>query len=115
MRMLAKVPRTITSSLPRREPYELKSFGSTPRAIRYLPAGESFLIAPAGEMWSVVMESPAKPMQYAPLMSACFGRSIVMPSTYGGFLMYVDFASHAYWSPSGTSTAFHSLLPLNTL
>lgn len=26
-RILAKVPRTITSSLPRREPYELKSFG----------------------------------------------------------------------------------------
>ena len=33
-RTLANVPRTITSWLPRREPYELKSLGSTPLAMR---------------------------------------------------------------------------------
>ena len=37
--MFANVPRIITSWLPRRDPYELKSFGATPCSIRYSPAG----------------------------------------------------------------------------
>ena len=49
-RTFANVPRTITSWLPRRDPYELKSFGSTPRSTRYLPAGLVLRIEPAGEM-----------------------------------------------------------------
>ena len=39
-RTLANVPRTITSWLPRRAPYELKSSGSTPCSIRYFAAGD---------------------------------------------------------------------------
>ncbi|MGC4080765.1 MAG: hypothetical protein QM736_01245 [Vicinamibacterales bacterium] len=53
------MPRIITSWLPRRAPYQLKSAGATPCSMRYLPAGLSFLIEPAGEMWSVVMLSPS--------------------------------------------------------
>ena len=33
-RTLANVPRIMTSWLPRRDPYELKSFGATPWSIR---------------------------------------------------------------------------------
>ena len=36
---------------------------------RYFPAGEVFLIAPAGEMWSVVTLSPKMPSARAPLIS----------------------------------------------
>src|ERR1035437_682865 len=57
--MVARVPRTITSSLPRRAPKELKSAGCTPCAMRYLPAGPSLGMEPAGEMWPVVTESPS--------------------------------------------------------
>ena len=64
--MFANVPRIITSWLPRREPYELNSRGSTPCSIRYCPPGESFLIAPAGEMWSVVTLSPSTAIARAP-------------------------------------------------
>ena len=39
--MFANVPRIMTSWLPRRAPYELKSAGTTPFAMRYLPAGLS--------------------------------------------------------------------------
>ena len=49
-RMLAKVPRTITSWFPRRAPYELKSFFSTPCAINHFPAGLEAGMLPAGEM-----------------------------------------------------------------
>jgi hypothetical protein len=42
MRMLAKVPRIITSWLPRRVPYWLKSAGRT-LSVRYLPAGRGRL------------------------------------------------------------------------
>ena len=60
-RMFANVPRIITSWFPRRAPYELNSRRRRPRAPwRYRPAGESALIEPAGEMWSVVIESPTR-------------------------------------------------------
>ena len=79
-RTLAKVPRTITSWLPRREPYELKSLGSTPCAIRYPPAGLVLRIDPAGEMWSVVMLSPRQQSTRAPRMSAIGPGTGGMPS-----------------------------------
>ena len=43
---------------------------STPCSFRYFAAGESFLIAPAGEMWSVVTESPSTASTRAPAMSS---------------------------------------------
>ena len=83
-RTLAKVPRTITSWLPRREPYELKSLRSTPCSTRYSPAGLCGRIAPAGEMWSVVTESPTWTRQRAPRTSSIVPGSFDMPSKYGG-------------------------------
>ena len=55
---LAKVPLTIISSFPLLAPYELKSYCWTPFCNKYLPAGEFLPIFPAGEIWSVVIESP---------------------------------------------------------
>src|SRR2546423_13964826 len=89
-RMLANVPRIITSWLPRRDPYELKSRRSTPCDARYRPAGESGLIAPAGEMWSVVTESPSLASTRAPAMSVTGDGVADMPSKYGGLRTYVD-------------------------
>ena len=42
---------------------------SMPCSVRYRPAGAVALIAPAGEMWSVVTESPSLARTLAPLMS----------------------------------------------
>ncbi len=42
---------------------------------------------PAGEMWSVVTESPRWRRAYAPSMGFRWGRSEVMPSKKGGRLM----------------------------
>ena len=83
--MFANVPRIITSWLPRREPYELKSFGSTPCSIRYSPAGLSRLIEPAGEMWSVVTLSPSTASTRAPSMSAIGSGSVGKSSKNGGW------------------------------
>ncbi len=58
---------------------------STPLVCRYWPAGLSALIEPAGEMWSVVTESPSLASTRAPAMSATGVVSSVMPSKYGGF------------------------------
>ena len=69
MRMLANVPRIITSWLPRRAPYWLKSLGSTPRPCRYFAAGLVLAMLPAGLIWSVVIESPSSARMRAPLMS----------------------------------------------
>ena len=41
---------------------------------------------PAGEMWSVVIESPNMPRTFAPVIARTPGGVIVMPSKYGGFL-----------------------------
>ena len=68
-RMLANVPRTMTSWLPRRVPYELKSTCSTPCSSRYRPAGVVGLMFPAGEMWSVVTLSPSLASTRAPSTS----------------------------------------------
>ena len=55
-----------------------------PCSVRYRPAGESVLIAPAGEMWSVVTESPSLASTRAPAMSVTGAGSRAMPSKYGG-------------------------------
>src|SRR5215216_1638146 len=102
--MFANVPRIITSWLPRREPYELKSLRSTPCSARYLPAGESALIEPAGEMWSVVTESPSFASTRAPAMSVTGAGEVAMPSKYGGLRTYVDSGSQANVLPSGVGS-----------
>src|SRR4029453_7069898 len=99
--MFANVPRIITSWLPRREPYELKSRRSTPCSARYRPAGESGLIELAGEMWSVVTESPSLARTRAPEMSDTGSGAGCMPSKYGGLRTYVDSLSQANVSPLG--------------
>ena len=103
-RMFANVPRIITSWLPRRAPYELKSFFSTPCSTSHLPAGLDAGMLPAGEMWSVVIESPSIASTRAPVIGRMPGGSIVMPSKYGGFFTYVESSAHAYVSPFGTSS-----------
>jgi hypothetical protein len=50
---------------------------------------------PAGEMWSVVIESPSSARHLAPVIGLIPGTDIVMPSKYGGFLTYVECSSHA--------------------
>ena len=104
--MFAKVPRIITSWFPRREPYELKSFRSTPLASRYLPAGESALIFPAGEMWSVVTESPRIASTRASEISVTGFGSAGIPSKYGGLRTYVEFGSQSNVFPVGVSSDF---------
>jgi hypothetical protein len=81
---LAKVPLAITSSFPLLAPYELKSFYSTPLAIKYLPAGEFLVMFPAGEIWSVVIESPKEAKQYASVISLISGRDFSTLLKKGG-------------------------------
>ena len=80
MRILAKVPRIMISWLPRRVPYWLKSATATWCSCRYLPAGEAARMLPAGEMWSVVIESWKRPRMRAFTMSVTGLGSLVMPS-----------------------------------
>src|SRR6185312_5702480 len=112
--MLAKVPRIITSWLPRRDPYELKSRLSTPCSARYLPAGESALIELAGEMWSVVTESPSLANTRAPEMAFTGCGGGCMPSKYGGLRTYVDSSAHSKVLPSGVGSDCHCSSPANT-
>ena len=78
----------MTSWLPRRDPYELKSALETPCSISHLPAGEFSLIDPAGEMWSVVIESPKMPSARAPLTPGSSGLGLsVNPWKNGGSAM----------------------------
>ncbi len=83
--MLPNVPRIITSWWPRRAPYELKSTGATPRAWSHVPAGDQAGMEPAGEMWSVVTESPSQASTRAPRMSVTGAGSRPMPAKNGGF------------------------------
>src|SRR4051794_14979517 len=113
-RMLANVPRIMTSWLPRRDPYELKSRRSTPCSARYWPAGESGLIELAGEMWSVVTESPSLASTRAPEMSATGVGDAAMPSKYGGFRTYVESSAQANVSPVGVGSDCHCSSPAKT-
>ncbi len=112
--MLANVPRIMTSWLPRREPYELNSCRATPCSARYLPAGESGLIELAGEMWSVVTESPSLASTRAPEMSPTGAGSAAMPSKYGGFRTYVESSDHSNVLPVGVGSDCHCSSPAKT-
>ncbi len=52
--------------------------------MRYVPAGESGLIAPAGEMWSVVIESPTFTSTRPSITSEASVASGARPSKKGG-------------------------------
>ena len=67
----------------------MKSRGWTPCSIRYLPAGLSGRIAPAGEMWSVVTLSPSSASTRAPVIGSTGGGSTGIPSKNGGRFTYV--------------------------
>jgi hypothetical protein len=79
-RMLAKVPRIITSWLPRRVPYWLKSATPTPCPSGRIRQATVALIEPAGEMWSVVILSPNRPSTRAPFMSEMPAPVLPMPT-----------------------------------
>src|SRR5947207_817889 len=72
-------------------------------------------MSPAGEMWSVVTESPTKTRQRAPLIGRAGGGSSLMPSKKGGFWMYVDLGFHLYRPLLETGTRFQVSLPVKTL
>src|ERR1035437_5508431 len=69
---------------------------------------------PAGEMWSVVTESPSRARTRAPAMGATASRSAPKPTKNGGKATYVDEPSQRYRSPTGISSAFHSGPPSKT-
>jgi hypothetical protein len=51
----------------------------------HFPAGLAAGMLPAGEMWSVVIESPSRASAFAPRIGRTPGGCIVIPSKYGGF------------------------------
>ena len=69
----------------------MKSAFNTPLASNHLPAGLDSLIEPAGEIWSVVIESPNTPSAraFAIPVAAALG-SIAKSWKKGGSAMYVD-------------------------
>lgn len=82
--ILAKVPLAMIKSLPLLDPYELKSFLSMPLSFKNLPAGELTEIFPAGEIWSVVIESPNTARIFAFSIGFNFYTSLPDPSKKGG-------------------------------
>ncbi|MNI65855.1 hypothetical protein D3C73_1213790 [compost metagenome] len=56
----------------------------TPFSFSHLPAGEVSLMEPAGEMWSVVTESPNTPSARAPLTVGIAAGVMSKPSKKGG-------------------------------
>jgi hypothetical protein len=82
--------------------------------MRYLPAGLSSAISPAGEMWSVVTESPNTARTRRPersFMDAGLGERFMKN---GGSLTYVEDGTHAKHSSFGMGSPFHSSSPSNT-
>ncbi|MNT31914.1 hypothetical protein D3C72_1677710 [compost metagenome] len=66
----------------------MKSAFITPFSFSHLPAGELSLMEPAGEMWSVVIESPNSAMTRAPWMPASDACGCIWkPSKNGGSAM----------------------------
>ena len=108
---LANVPRTMTSWLALRDPYELNSAGATPLDLRYLPASVPSAKDPAGDMWSVVMESPSFARHLALTMFLLSGSSS-MSSKNGGLRMYVEPSSHLNRGDFSQGTASHLAEPL---
>ena len=69
-RMLAKVPRIMTSWWPRRAPYGVEArAGATFRSWSQSPAGDHGAIEPAGLMWSVVRSPRGRRRTRAPTIS----------------------------------------------
>src|SRR2546421_11995459 len=68
-------------------------------------------MAPAGEMWSVVTESPTHTRTRAPEIGCNSAGDAVMPSRNGGSWMYVDDGSHWYSSPTAVSSDRHRESP----
>src|SRR5665213_1883604 len=102
---LAKVPRVITSWSPRRAPYVLKSRISTPCSRRYTAAGDCGEIVPAGEMWSVVMESPSSARTRAFSIAAGAVATSSACAKNEGSRTYVEPGSHSNIAPVGAATA----------
>ncbi|CAI8335591.1 MAG: Uncharacterised protein [Cellulomonadaceae bacterium TMED98] len=69
---------------------------------------------PAGEMWSVVTESPSNDRTRAPSILDTGAGVAAIPSKYGGFCTYVDSASHSKVSPVGVGRDFQRSSPSNT-
>ncbi len=61
--------------------------GGTPCSCSHWPAGLQAGMTPAGEMWSVVTESPSTARTRAPLMPAMGVGSGVRPAKNGGAAM----------------------------
>jgi hypothetical protein len=68
----------------------------------------------AGEMWSVVTESPSSARTRAPLMSLTGSGSAGIPSKYGGLRTYVESSAHSKVLPLGVGRLRHRSSPLNT-
>src|SRR3954465_15985050 len=68
----------------------------------------------AGEMLSVVTESPSTARTRAPVMSSIPGGSAPIPAKYGGRRTYGVHSSHANASPVGTSRDFQRSSPVKT-
>src|SRR6267143_1016574 len=87
---------------------------STPCSAKYLPAGLSAGIMPAGEMWSVVILSSKSPSTRAPLMS-CRAESPALPPpkepNQGGFLTYVEDSSQGNVTLGVEDSASHLSSP----
>lgn len=62
----------------------MKSFFSTPLDFKNLAAGELTEIFPAGEIWSVVIESPNTAKMFAYLIGLSGSSSRFEPSKKGG-------------------------------
>ena len=74
-----------------------------------MPAGESGRIAPAGEMWSVVIESPTFTRILAPSIRLPSAEASptgpARSSKNGGSRTYVESGSHSYAGPVGVGSA----------
>src|SRR5262245_15133098 len=79
----------------------------------HFPAGLDAGMLPAGEVWSVVIESPSIASARAPVIGLMPGGSIVIPWKYGGVFTYGEVCSHVYVSPLRNSSGRHWSSPLN--
>jgi hypothetical protein len=71
-------------------------------------------MAPAGEMWSVVTESPTIASTRASRMLSSAPASRGRSSKNGGLRTYVDCSSHAKREPPGAGSAAQRSSPVNT-
>lgn len=92
----------------------MKSFFSTPLYFRKRAAGEFTEMLPAGEMWSVVIESPNTAKIFAFYIGFNWAGSFADPSKNGGLWIYVDFSSQEKCNDLGTYKVFHLAVPCDT-